>query len=151
MITVEELKACKNATEDIIEVVKARIDELFSKYCEHNHLEDDFGFCHNEVKYDVVGTDESPWDDQGKYQYQDITYQLVSYDPKIALYPTKESIIDKFDLFLTMSVTRSGSYFTDYNYEYDKPSLQIAVLKTVPEQIIPEHFEIEMKFMEGKL
>lgn len=142
MITIEELKQCKNATEDLIEVVRKRIGEVCSDYGEHNYLGDDFGFEYNGVCYDVIEKEKSSWDDEGKYQYQDITYQLVSFDRDIKSYPCEQSIIDKFDLFLVLVVERSGSYFSDYNYTYDKPSIQIVNIEHVSEKIIPAHDEI---------
>ena len=142
MVTVEELRKCKKADAELIQAVKNRINEICSDYDERNHIEDGFGFENRGVCYDVKEGEESEWTDEGKYQYQDITYQLVSYDKNIEDYPNEESIIDRFDLFIILSVTRSGSYFTDYYYTYDKPTIQTATLVHIPEKIIPAHDEV---------
>ena len=142
MITIEELKKCKDTPENLIEAVKARIDEVCSNYDEHNYMEDGFTFEYNGVSYDVITLEESSWDDEGKYQYQYITYQLISFDKNIKSWACKDSIIDKFNLIINLSVTRSGSYFSDYYYSYDKPTIQFAKIKHIPEQIIPAHDKV---------
>lgn len=142
MITVEDLKKCKDASEYLIEVIKARIDELCSDYNEHNYIENGFAFEYNDVSYDVIVVEKSNWDDQGKYQYQDITYQLVSFDRSTELFAYKDNIIDKFNLIINLSITRSGSYFSEYYYSYGKPTIQLAKIKHIPEQIIPAHDKV---------
>lgn len=142
MITVEDLKKCKDAPEDLIAVIKVRIDELCSDYYEHNYIEDGFAFEYNNVSYDVVIVEKSNWDDQGKYQYQDITYQLVSFDRSAESFAYKDNIIDKFNLIINLSVTRSGSYFSEYYYSYGKPTIKFAKIKHIPEQIIPAHDKV---------
>ena len=146
MITVEELKECKYASDELVEVVKNGIDNIWDSFCEHNWLEDGFGVEHDGVSYSVIEVDESSWDDEGKYQYQNITYQLVSYNPDIESYPCDKSIIDKYDLFFDLPVTRSVSYFSDYFYEYDKPVIRRGTIEDIPEKVIPAHEEV--KFVE---
>lgn len=144
MVKPEELKTYKNASMDILKEVKDRINQVCSGYDEHNNLEDGFGFELNGVSYDVIEDGSSEWTDEGKYQFQDITYQLVSFDKSVLSYPCDKSITDKFDLFINLPVTRSGSYFTDYNYSYDKPVVYIAEIEHVPEKVIPAHDEVRM-------
>ena len=145
MITVEELRECKKASDDLIQAVKDRIKEVWSNYDEHDHFEnEDFSFEFDEVSYDAYMVGWSSWDDQGKYQYRDITYQLVSFDKSIKEYLCNESIGDRFDLFLTMSVSRCGSYFSEYVYEYEKPIIKIATIECIPEKIIPAHDEVKL-------
>lgn len=143
MITVKELKECKNATEDLIETVKEEIEDACSAFDERNYLEDGFEFEKDGVSYSVIEVAEGDWDDQGKYQYQDLTYQLVSFDKSVEPFAYDKNIIDKFDVFLNLSVIRSGSYFSDYYYQYETPEVQIAKIKHIPEQIIPAHDRIE--------
>lgn len=146
MMTVEELKEYKYASDELVEVIKNGIDNIWGSYCEHNWMEDGFGVEHDGVSYSVIEVDESSWDDEGKYQYQNITYQLVSYNPEIESYPCDESIIDKYNLFFDLPVTRSGSYFSDYFYEYDKPVISRGTIEHIPVKIIPAHEEV--KFVE---
>ena len=146
MITVEELRECKKSSDDLIRAVKNRIESVWSEYDECNHFESgDFQFEFDGRSYDAYMVSCSNWDDQGKYQYEDITYQLVSFDRSIKDYLCNENIVDKFDLFLIMNVSRCGSYFSEYVFEYEKPIIKIATIERIPEKIIPAHDEI--KFM----
>ena len=43
-----------------------------------------------------------------------------------------------FDIAVTSEITRSGSYFSEYNYEYDKLVVNKIIKKVIPKQIIPE-------------
>lgn len=45
--------------------------------------------------------EETPWDDEGKYQYQDV-------------------IIKKDDKYYMFTVARSGSYFSHQEYDYNE-------------------------------
>ena len=54
------------------------------------------------------------WDDQGKYQYREVVVK-----------------VEGTDILLSQCATRSGSYFSDYYYEYDRPELVKKVEKTV--------------------
>lgn len=144
MITVEELKECKHASDELVKAVKNSIDNIWKGYCERNWLEDGFGVEHNGISYSVIEVDESLWDDEGKYQYQNITYQLISYNPKIKSYPCDANIIDKYDLFFNLPVTRSGSYFSDYSYVYSEPVISRGTIEHIPEKVIPVHEEIKM-------
>ena len=145
MITVEELRECKKSSDDLIQIVKDRINKVWTNYDEHNHFKNgDFRFEYNGISYDAYMVSCSNWDDQGKYQYKDITYQLVSFDESIKGYLCNESIVDKFDLFLTMSVSRCGSYFSGYVFEYEKPIIKIATIERIPEKIIPAHDEVKL-------
>jgi len=143
MISIDELRKCKNATPRLISMVRDRLDSFGSYWDETNHLEDDFDFDFDDVRYGVTCVEESDWDDEGKYQYQNNVYQLVSYDPSVAGYPCTKNITSNFNLFFELSVKRSGSYFSDYYYQYDCPTIQIASEKIVPEQVIPSHSIVE--------
>lgn len=144
MISVEELKQCKSATKDLIKAVNDRISEICTSGAERNPIDQgEFRFTYNGNSYDVIEVEDSSWEDGGKYQYSDTTYQLVSFDKEVKACPCDENIIDRYDLFLNIGVTRSGSYYSDYWYAYDVPTISIAKLKHIPEQIIPAHDEVE--------
>lgn len=146
MITVEELKKCKHASDELVSIVKNSIDNIWKGYCEKNLLEHEFEVEYRGLPHNVIIVDESPWSDEGKYQYQNITYQLVSYDSAVRSYPSEVSIVDKYDLFFDLPVTRSGSYFSDYFYEYNKPVIRHGTIEHIPVKIIPAHEEV--KFVE---
>lgn len=144
MLTVDEVKKCKHVTDDLIKAVKDKLED-WPDYCEKDLIENgEMNFEYNKTSYGFFLVDESSWGDEGKYQYQDMTYQLVSYDPTNIGYPCDANVLDKFDLILTMSVTRSGSYFSNYEYFYDKPILSIVEIEHIPEQIIPAHEDIKL-------
>ena len=88
-----------------------------------------------EYRLDIVKEDN--WDDQGKYQYKDATGILY----KIA----EDSSIIKYDIAVTQYITRSGSYFSDYNYEYEPLQVDQLVQKVIPQQIIPERTIVTFK------
>lgn len=141
----EKYDYTKELTQEITNFIKSKIQEL--KYSERNPIEDEdkIKFDLNDVNYDVICVEESDWSDEGKYQYQDITYQLVSFNNNEYDYPNKDNIIDKFNLFFILPVTRSGSYFTNYYYEYDTPTICKQKTIHVSEQIIPAHDEYKME------
>lgn len=148
MLTVEDIKKCKHTTNDLIKEVENRLDD-WPSYCEEDLLENGkVDFEYHNTSYGFLVVDESSWDDEGKYQFQNITYQLVSYNSTEIPYLCEDNILNKFDLILNVSVTRSGSYFSDYNYSYDKPILSIIEIEQIPEQIIPAHEEV--KFVDIK-
>lgn len=78
----------------------------------------------NGAKYRLHIIDDGSWIDEGKYQYKDTTGVLC----KIA----------EYDIAVTQYITRSGSYFSDYYYEYDPLEIRQLVQKTIPKLVIPE-------------
>lgn len=143
MLTVDEVKKCKHVTDDLINAVEDKL-RYWPSYCEKDPIEnDEVNFEYNKTSYGFFLVGESSWDDEGKYQFQNITYQLVSYDSTDTSYPCDDNVLDKFNLILTVPVTRSGSYFSDYNYFYDKPIISIVEIEHIPEQIIPAHEDVK--------
>lgn len=120
-INYEELK------EMDIEEAKSIVSEL----CNECFLEDVCGEV-NGVMYSVEIVEEGSWDDEGKYQYKSDTGVLRSIDKDW-------NVIDKFDIAVTSDIVRSGSYYSDYYYDYGELQVQKIVQKIIPEQIIPEH------------
>lgn len=43
-----------------------------------------------------------------------------------------------FDIAVTSKITRSGSYFSEYNYEHENLKVNKIIKKVIPQQIIPE-------------
>lgn len=82
-------------------------------------------------KYRTELLEDENWDDQGKYQYKYQTGLLCECDDNW-------NVIKRFDIALMLLIKRSGSYFSDYYYEYDKPKVHKIVKKVIPKQIIPE-------------
>lgn len=82
------------------------------------------------VEYGLDIVDEGDWNDQGKYQYKDITGVLCK--------TSEDGSVTKYDIAVTQYITRSGSYFSDYYYDYDPLQVDQLVQKVIPQQIIPE-------------
>ena len=146
MFTVNDVKNFKHIPADLLEVVKNKL-EMWPDYNENDKIErGEMDIKKDGVSYGYLYIDESSCDDEGKYQFQNITYQLVAYNPTHSeySYPCDSNITDKFDLILTVPVTRSGSYFSDYTYYYDKPNLSIVEIENIPEQVIPAHEEVKI-------
>jgi hypothetical protein len=81
--------------------------------------------------FDEVDDFESEWVDDGKYSYKTNVAELSIYDAKRNKY-TPTGII------LSQNISRSGSYFSYYNYDYCN------VVQVFRKEItIPEHIEVE--------
>lgn len=86
----------------------------------------------NGVRYGVKVLEEGDWDDEGKYQYRTDIGVLVEYDSD------SYRVIRTFDIAITACITRSGSYFSDYYYEYEDLEVNKIIKKVIPKQVIPE-------------
>ena len=107
--------------------------EEAKKIVSHFNNEDDFeelGATIDGVEYGLNIVDETNWDDQGKYQYKDVTGILGKI--------LEDGSVTKYDIAVTQYITRCGSYFSDYYYQYDPLQVDQLVQKVIPQQIIPE-------------
>lgn len=95
---------------------------------------EELGATVNGVEYGLDIVDESDWDDQGKYQYKDVTGILCRI--------SEDGSITKYDIAVTQYITRSGSYFSEYYYEYEPLQVDQLVQKVIPQQIIPERIVV---------
>ena len=108
-----------------LEEAKEIVSHFDNKYnCE------DFSVTVDGVEYGLDIVDESDWDDQGKYQYKDVTGILCEI--------LEDGSVIKYDIAVTQYITRCGSYFSEYNYEYLPLQVDQLVQKVIPQQIIPE-------------
>lgn len=64
------------------------------------------------VEYGLDIVDVGDWIDGGKYQYKDVTGILCR--------TSEDDSVTEYDIAVTQYITRSGSYFSDYYYEYDQ-------------------------------
>lgn len=124
LIKVEDVKQYKLVSDELLQELK---DFLVARCNTEVDLMEDLVFLYNGKNYSFELLKESAWDDQGKYQYQDVDYIL------------KDEEGNYMNVMAEVVVTRSGSYFSEYDYEYDIPVLYTIGMKTVPEQVIPEH------------
>lgn len=150
MLKVEDVKNFKVADEDLIKCVVDAIQKACDEYDEETNIIEEclVKINYNGINFDFISLSTSDWDDQGKYQYQNEYYQLVSFDNSEKSWVTKDNIIDKYDLCVDVPVSRSGSYFTEYYYTYEKPMIYFSEIKHVEEVIIPAHDEVTMRYLE---
>lgn len=103
--------------------------EIVSHFNNEDYYEE-LGATIDGAEYGLDIVEESDWDDQGKYQYKDVTGILSEI--------LEDGSVTKYDIAVTQYITRCGSYFSDYNYEYDPLQIDQLVQKVIPQQIIPE-------------
>ena len=99
---------------------------------------EDIGEEVNGSNYGVKVLDEGDWVDEGKYQYRTDIGVLCEFDDKW-------NVVKMFGLAVTSEITRSGSYFTDYNYDYDDLRVNKIIKKVIPKQIIPERTVVTLE------
>lgn len=104
-----------------------RIVGVFNKECS---LED-IGEEVNGINYGIRVLEEGSWDDDGKYQYRTDIGVLCEYDKDW-------NLVKMYDIAVTSQIARSGSYFSDYYYEYDDLEVNKIIQKVIPKQVIPE-------------
>lgn len=90
------------------------------------------------TNYGVKVLDEGDWIDEGKYQYRTDIGVLCEYDEKW-------NVVKMFDIAVTSEITRNGSYFTDYNYDYENLEVNKIIKKVIPQQIIPERIVVTLE------
>lgn len=94
------------------------------------------------VEYRLEIVDDGDWDDQGKYQYKDVTGVLCK--------TSEDGSVTKYDIAVTQYITRCGSYFSEYNYEYAPLQVDQLVLKVIPQQIIPKRIIVTFEDKENR-
>ena len=99
---------------------------------------EDIGEEVNGTNYGVNVLKEGDWIDEGKYQYRTDIGVLCKYDDKW-------NVVKMFDIAVTSEITRSGSYFTDYNYDYEDLEVNRIIKKVIPQQIIPERTVVALE------
>lgn len=120
-------------TEMSLEDAKKIVGE-FDKEC----FLEDIGEEVNGTNYGVKVLDEGDWVDEGKYQYRTDIGVLCEYDEKW-------NVVKMFDIAVASEITRSGSYFTDYNYDYEDLEVNKIIKKVIPQQIIPERIVVTLE------
>lgn len=120
-------------TEMSLEDAKKIVGEFDNESC----LED-IGEEVNGTNYGVKVIDEGDWIDEGKYQYRTDIGVLCEFDDKW-------NVVKMFDIVAVSEITRSGSYFSEYNYEYDNLVVNKIIKKVIPKQIIPERTVVTLE------
>ena len=99
---------------------------------------EDIGEEVNGTNYGVKVIDEGDWIDEGKYQYRTDIGVLCEFDDKW-------NVVKMFDIAVTSKITRSGSYFSEYNYEHENLKVNKIIKKVIPKQIIPERTVVTLE------
>ena len=142
-----EMKFTKIASDELVEAI---LGEVYNIYNGVSDILDGFTILIDNINFAFVCVLDSGWDDQGKYQYSSTDYQLVSYNHSKRSYPTDDNILEYYDFIFTQHISKSGSYFSDFCFEYYKPEPYKLKEVIVPEVIIPEHTEIRCVGLNGR-
>ena len=111
-------------------------------YFDNEDWYEELGATVNGVEYGLDNVDDGDWDDQGKYQYKDVTGVLCK--------TSEDGSVTKYDIAVTQYITRSGSYFSEYYYEYEPLQVDQLVLRVIPQQIIPKRIIVTFEDKENK-
>ena len=128
----EELNLMEGLNVNFKELEHMDLDKA-KEIVSHFDNEDDFeelGATIDGVEYGLDIVDVGDWIDGGKYQYKYVTGILCK--------SSEDGSVTKYDIAVTQYITRSGSYFSDYYYDYDPLQVDQLVQKVIPQQIIPE-------------
>lgn len=123
--------------DELVEMFLKDAKKIIEEFNNESFLEDIGGEV-NGTNYGVKVLDEGSWDDEGKYQYRTDIGVLCEYDEKW-------NVVKMFDIAVTSQITRSGSYFSDYNYDYEKLQVNKIIKKVIPQQIIPERTVVTLE------
>ena len=123
--------------DELVEMSLKDAKKIIEEFNNKSFLED-IGEEVNGTNYGVKVLDEGSWDDEGKYQYRTDIGVLCEYDEKW-------NVVKIFDIAVTSQITRSGSYFSDYNYDYEKLEVNKIIKKVIPKQIIPERTVVTLE------
>ena len=123
--------------DELTEISLEDAKKIVGEFDKESFLED-IGEEVNGSNYGVKVLDEGDWVDEGKYQYRTDIGVLCEFDDKW-------NVVKMFDIAVTSEITRNGSYFTDYNYDYDDLGVNKIIKKVIPKQIIPERTVVTLE------
>lgn len=115
--------------------------EIVSHFDNEDYYEE-LGATIDGVEYGLDIVDDGDWIDEGKYQYKDVTGILCEI--------LEDDSVTKYDIAVTQYITRSGSYFSEYYYEYEPLQVDQLVLRVIPRQIIPKRIIVTFEDKENK-
>ena len=123
--------------DELTEMSLEEAKKIVGEFDNENFLED-IGEEINGTNYGVKVIDEGDWIDEGKYQYRTDIGVLCEFDDKW-------NVVKMFDIAVVSEITRSGSYFSEYNYEYDNLVVNKIIKKVIPRQIISERTVVTLE------
>lgn len=134
---VEDVLKFKHASDELINAAKA----FWSGEDISNEDFEDLDFEGKHFSLIQIGKDGVT--NNGKYEDGGEYWQLVEFKPTDTIsYCDENNIVAKYDIQVYSGWYRSGSYFSDWTYEYDDAVYSRITLKDVPEVIIPAHKEV---------
>ena len=98
--------------------------------------------------YGFLCIEDDVWEDdgRGKYFSKCSRYLLGLFGEG----DDRWKLVEKYNVIALQCVTKTGSYYTDWHYEYDRPTFSYACEEVVPEQIIPAHTVVTFKDLDIK-
>jgi hypothetical protein len=138
-VEVSELKTLANVNQDLLDVINANLQEFNKTRDSEKDPLERFEFHLENIGFAFINRYEGSWEDEGKYQYQEVIGQLVAWDFNKEGYPCDKSIVERYNLFGTVSCSRSGSYYSEYYYSYEEIHLFKYEVEHVDEVVIPAH------------
>lgn len=123
--------------DELTEMSLENAKKIVGEFSKESFLED-IGEEVNGINYGVMVVDEGKWFDGGKYQYKTDIGVLCEFDDKW-------NTVNIFNIAVISRVSRSGSYFSDYNYDYEKLKIKKIIQRVIPKQIIPERTVITLE------
>lgn len=123
--------------DELIKISLENAKKIVGEFDKECFLED-IGEEVNGTNYGVMVLDEGKWLDGGKYQYKTDIGVLCEFDDKW-------NVVKMFDIAVISRVSRSGSYFSDYNYDYEKLKVKKIIQRVIPKQIIPERTVVTLE------
>ena len=123
--------------DELVEMSLEDAKKIVGTFDNETFLED-IGEEVNGIHYGVNVLEEGDWIDEGKYQYRTDIGVLCEFDDNW-------NVVNMFDIAVTSDIARSGSYFSEYNYDYEKLKVNKVIKKVIPQKIIPERTVVTLE------
>lgn len=123
--------------DELTEMSLEEAKKIIGEFDNESFLED-IGEEVNGTNYGVKVLKEGDWIDEGKYQYRTDIGVLCEFDDKW-------NVVKMFNIAVTSKIARSGSYFSEYNYEHENLKVNKIIKKVIPRQIIPERTVVTLE------
>ena len=150
-IEIEKLKSLKEVDVDLLDVINVNLKEFNKTRDDEKDPLERFEFNLENIGFAFINRYESSWEDEGKYQYQELIGQLVAWDLNVEKYPCDKSIVERYNLFGRVPCSRNGSYYSEYYYSYEEIELFKYEIEHVEEVVIPAHDRAVIKNIDWQL
>ena len=129
MINLEFAKNMKETSNGLLGKLKKEVKKVYdnNNYEYNEYYLDNVKFVFEDNEYILEYYDSNSWEDEGKYQFRNEFYFLTT------------SSYETHNIMISLTIIRTGSYYSYYEYQYEEPSYSKIKTKEIPEQIIPAH------------